>query len=331
MWFELSQASGRARDLPHFFLQLVGFGGTLRHEVVALAAVLGDLIQLRARRDDQFPLVGSHAAQLRPAHGTLGIERLHVAVVAPHTLAINDRGHEAYPLNLLFRQTQKIQHGRHDVDGTDLLRDDSRAGHARALDDQRDVNRGVVQEHPVRVFTMVAEALAVIGHEKDKRFVPQAVLSEALEQATHLVVRVGYLSGIQVPFVARAEGLGRIVGEVGVVVVHPQEKVRGAIRARTSVDPVQRARRYDFAPELRHDPRQFLGGLFTLHVVAIDGETAIHAVLAVQHGGADKGGGVKSRPREDRGESRHLAVEDESAHVAHFMDLGVAARQDGCV
>src|SRR5205814_3953721 len=103
-------------------LQLVGLRRASCHAVATVAAVLSDVVQLRLRRHNQLPLVGSHAAQLRPAHGGSGIESLHVAVVAPYAFPFDQRRQQADSLSPVpGGKTEKIEYRRHDIDGAYLL------------------------------------------------------------------------------------------------------------------------------------------------------------------------------------------------------------------
>ena len=73
-------------------------------------------------------------------------------------------------------------------------------------------------------LTVLAEALAVISDHHDDGVPPPLVGIEPLEQSADLRIDVGDLADVGPVAIARGEGLGRLVGRVRVVVVHPGEE-----------------------------------------------------------------------------------------------------------
>ena len=82
----------------------------------------------------------------------------------------------------------------------------------------------VVDQVGVAGLAVLAEALAVIGGDRDDRVREAPAALEAREQAAELLVHVGDLAVVGPRREARREGLRRLVGRVRVVVVDPQEE-----------------------------------------------------------------------------------------------------------
>ena len=59
----------------------------------------------------------------------------------------------------------QAQHRRRDIDDADGLAMIA-GGDARAGDDERDAQRTVVEQHPVRALAVLAEALAVVAEDR---------------------------------------------------------------------------------------------------------------------------------------------------------------------
>jgi len=118
------------------------------------------------------------------------------------------------------------------------LRDPRRAQQARAVEDEGDMQGGLVGEDAVGLLAVLTPRLAMIaGQDQEGAAVP-ASGEERSHQRLEGQVGGGHLSRVGVPRVAAGEGLGRPVGKVRLVEVDPQEG-RGSPGP---TEPLQRGR-----------------------------------------------------------------------------------------
>ncbi len=98
------------------------------------------------------------------------------------------------------------------------------------------LQHAVVEKHPVLLLAVLAEALAVIGDDRDERAVEAAAALERRDQAADARVDVGDLAVVRRRLEAGGERRRRIVGRVRVVQMHPaEERLRAA-----AVEPLHR-------------------------------------------------------------------------------------------
>ena len=93
------------------------------------------------------------------------------------------------------------------------------------LDDQRDSERFFVSEHAVPRFAVVAEPLAVVGRQDDRRLVVELVRLEVLDEAADEFVDVRNLAVVRLE---RFKTRRRCVRRVRLVEVEEQERPFGA-------------------------------------------------------------------------------------------------------
>ena len=120
------------------------------------------------------------------------------------------------------RGFDQIEHRRDDIGHLDEVGDPAPGVRAAGLlDDERDVNRFVVQEQSVFLFAVVAQPFAVVRDEHDRGLIVELAGLEVPHEAAEDFVRVGdgAVVGSQ-----RAEPLGRRVRRVRLVQMQKQEE-----------------------------------------------------------------------------------------------------------
>ena len=123
------------------------------------------------------------------------------------------------------RKVEEIDHGRDDVDELDRALDLCSGPHvAASTDQQRNVDGAFVEEDAVGDLPVLSQALAVIsGHDEDGS-VEQAVLSQPPEEIAQTGVDVRDLPRVPGSLELPLRALRRLVREVRVVVVNPEEE-----------------------------------------------------------------------------------------------------------
>jgi len=196
-------------------------------DVVCLAAIDLQVVQLRDRRLDVFQGATYHGPQRHPAVGEPREVAFHL-VVDGVEISTSKRRHQGAAVDLLHgRKIEEIQHRRCDVDQADVATDDLVRGDPGTRQDQRDPLGRLVEEDAVGRLAVLAEAFAVIaGDHGDQRarFSPGRRHDPA-----HLPVDEGDLAVVGSVRKAGLEGLGGDVRPVRVVVVHPQKERRGQL------------------------------------------------------------------------------------------------------
>ena len=130
------------------------------------------------------------------------------------------------------RRLHQVEDRRHDVGLLDEI------GHAASgvrsaglFDDQRDVNRFVVQEQAVALLAVVAQSFAVVRDEHDGRLIVELAGLEIAHETADDFIRVGDRPVVRRE---RAEPLGRRVRRMRFVQVQKQKQPRGADRGQPS-------------------------------------------------------------------------------------------------
>src|SRR5437879_1925096 len=101
----------------------------------------------------------------------------------------------------------------------------------RQMDDERYMQRGVVNKEAVSLLSVLTQTFAVISAEDDQCVLVQALGLEKSNQPPHLRVGKGDLPLIGAIFVFSGIRGGRTVRIVRIVQVHPQEKLLTVILA----------------------------------------------------------------------------------------------------
>src|SRR5262249_22599701 len=97
------------------------------------------------------------------------------------------------------------------------------------VNDQRNMEGGVVDEKSVRLFAMLAEAFAMIAAQHNERVFVQTFLFQELQQAADLRIGKGDFTIVRTNFVLLTVRWGRPIWEMWVVEMHPKEKVFAGI------------------------------------------------------------------------------------------------------
>ena len=110
--------------------------------------------------------------------------------------------------------TGQFEQRRHDVDMTHGLVQSQPARASRELEDQRHVNRAVVDEIAVERLAVISQSLSMVGGHYDRGALEESPRLQILDELPDQRVRVGHLSIIRAPRVLRSIGLWRRVGIV---------------------------------------------------------------------------------------------------------------------
>ena len=186
-----------------------------------------------------------------------------------------------------------------------------------AAHDQRDVQRGLVGEQSVRQLAVLAAPLAVIAGDDDER-----VIDDRPELLAQHVVNVRDLAEVEIGGVLRCEWLGRAVGGVGVVHVHPHEPFLSLV----GLPPPDRGLEHRCGrPLLQLEIKRY--GAFAV-VVVVDLEALIEAVARVERRGADERAGRVAQAAQHRRNGLVLRVESKPGVLAHAVLIGIEPGQD---
>ena len=173
--------------------QAGGVGGAGRGQVARFRGIRVQVVQLRPRRLDVLERALAHRVQRRPAQRAR-VERLRVdaaiGVPRPEIRPVQARGNG---------DAEEREQRRRDVHRPRGAAPPLAAGHARARQDQRDPQRGLIDEEAVGQLAVLAQGLAVIGHHQDHE--PAAPLRGG-HQAAHAGVGVGHLAVVGLSVVA---------------------------------------------------------------------------------------------------------------------------------
>jgi hypothetical protein len=86
------------------------------------------------------------------------------------------------------------------------------------------VNRLVVEKNAVGIFAMLSEGFAMVSHDGDDGAVVESAGAQLAEKLPYCRIHVRDLAVVQSMGVAGFIGLGRIIGMVGIVKMHPDKK-----------------------------------------------------------------------------------------------------------
>ena len=293
----------------------------LRGAVACLPGVFGEMEELDAAAVDELPVVRRPRPQrgppaVQPPEQALGVERLGRDPLAA------ERGNEVAARHLRpRRKPQQAEKGGGEIHGGDPARDGDTRRHARAGDDQGNVQRGLVEQHGVRDFSVLAERLPVIGKDGHHRVLLVARGAQPVEHAAELRIGVGDLAVVRPAGEGGPVRLGRVVRGMRVVEVHPDEErpVRGR-RGQPPEGGVHDVARGTLRPRARDGA--------VLEVLAERVE-ALPEPEGGGHGvGAHEGRRAVTPPLQHRGQRLMLRVEREDDVVADAVDGRVEAGED---
>ena len=165
----------------------------------------------------------------------------------------------------------------------------------------------------MRVLAVFREALAVIRQHRDQRILRPRFPGDRVEEPPQLLVRVGDLSVVWPVPVLLPERIGRIVRNVRIVHVYPQEEGLSRLR----VEPLDRA--------IYNLSRAALGfrrcrpACGRRHLVIVDGEPLVEAKAPFQHRGPNERRRVPSLVLEDLGQLGFRWGQHKPSRVADLM------------
>ena len=204
----------------------------------------------------------------------------------------------------------------------DLLADDDAGRQAVAAHDERHVQRRVVEQHAVLGLAVVAEALAVVaGHHDQRR---PAALWQAVQEVAGRPVGRGHLGVVGRVRIPLGEGLGRGVGRVRVVEVHPEQE--RAVRVRTRLQPAGRVARHLGAGPLEIGQRDRRAAGREAVVVLV--EALREAVAPRQDHARHEGARDVAAVVQPLGQRHRLRAEDVAPVVARAVLRGELPRHD---
>ena len=103
------------------------------------------------------------------------------------------------------------------------------------MEDERHVQRAAVNEIPMRVFAVVAQALAVIGEQHHQRAPVQPRSRQEIKKATKRVIHVSQFLVVLALRGAGAVSGGRVVGLVKIKQVDEEQEGAAGILLRANV------------------------------------------------------------------------------------------------
>ncbi len=210
------QVGAHARDAGRF----------LRGPIVRLARVLGQVEELGPGTVDQLPIAGRPRAERRPAaietpEKALRIEGLGRKPLAAERRAKVPAGHLRWRL-----EPQQAEKGRCEVHGGDAARHGHARRHVGPGEEERNVQRRLVQEHGVGDLPVLSQRLTVIGQHRHHGVLLVARGAQPIDQPPELRVGECDLAVVRPARKRSPVRLRRVVRGVGVVKVHPDEERR---------------------------------------------------------------------------------------------------------
>ena len=163
-------------------------------EVLRLAGVLGDAVQLGLRRVDELPAVAAERAQRRVAEVQLRVEALGVRLaVADAAARLQDRGARDAG-HRRAADAHEVEHRRHEVDRAELSGDAGPGRQpARPREDERHLQSRVVDQRHQRPHVELQETLA---HERRGHIVGDDALRQAFNDGRLAHARLADQGGI---------------------------------------------------------------------------------------------------------------------------------------
>ena len=310
--------------------KLPGLEARAAHDVLRLARIVGQAVQLGPRRIDELELAGVDGAQGRPV---VVVERVVGLDVGGAFAGVQTQQERQQAAPALVREgrgrlgAERVENRRTEIDVTDRgLNPAAAESGFRQPHDQRHPSRAVVDEEAVEVLAVVAEPFPVVGCDHQKGPLEQASGLERLAQSSDQAVRVGDLRVVGPLRIARRERLGRLVGVVRLEQVQPQEERRARHLVEPGLGLPDRLR----PPTL--DGRQIQHArILDLELVVVAVEAPVDPPPPVQDEGADEASGAAARGGEILGQRRQPLVQRIADVLADTVNRGVDAGHDRAV
>ncbi len=176
--------------------------------------------QFGPRRVDVLEALGPQRPHRRVAEVNGTVERLRVRLVVGNDRTGAEILGAGHPRGSRSRHAREAQDGRHEVDAAELAAHSLARAQSRAFEDERHLDRGVVDEKMVLVLAVVSESLAVIrGHHHEAR--RRSGISR--HKAAKLRVGGGDLTVIRCVGEPAGEGRRRLIRVVGLEKMDPDE------------------------------------------------------------------------------------------------------------
>ena len=306
----------RGMEIAHFGRvggQVVEFGPRQRDVLQEAGALL--VARLR-------PRLSHDAAQGRPTTLQVGAQHLEIGRIRPGARVRRPRPPETaarHPGNRRGVDARRLQHGRQHVDVLDR-RVDPRGRQFLGPEDQRHGERGLVGEKAMRRLAVIPQSLAVIRRDDHQRVRAPVAGRHDLEKPAHVLVGGSDLAQVGIPGEAGRERRRRLVGNVGLVQVDPEEPGLALVPP----PPGRGGRHHLVAAPLRDG--EALGRTLRVGVV-VDLEPPVQPVAGVQRERGDERRGAESSVAEGFGGRRHRFGQHEAGVIAHPVLVGQAARQ----
>jgi hypothetical protein len=203
-------------------LERVGADRIGSRDVVLLLGILRQIVQLAARRENELELPVADRRELTPSvvvpripgfGQSKQLDRLAVEC-GPQRLALHVRRD---------LDAGQLEHRWHHVHDADLVGNDARLDTGTA-DDERYLDRGVVDEESVLLLAVFAELFAMIAEHDHESVIQRPGGAERVDQAPDLPIDEGHLGVVGAearPGELLCHFRGRIVRRVDIVEVYP--------------------------------------------------------------------------------------------------------------
>ena len=207
--------------------QCLTCGRPLVGDVLVLVGIALQIVQLLARRLDVAEAAVGERRQLAPAEVIARVHRLGVhRLLGKAAATVKQRLQRPAAQVAGRRRLHQIEDRRHDVDVLNDVGDAPACARvAFLLDNQRHVDRFVVDEEPVLLLAVVAEPFSVIRQQDDRRPVVQLMRLQVLDQESDDFVGVRDLSVVGRVF---RKTFRRRVRLVRLVEMEEEKRARGA-------------------------------------------------------------------------------------------------------
>ena len=288
-------------------------------EVLPLAGVRDEVVDLRERQVDVLQPAVDDPAQRRPATVEPRAQRLEVAL-GRRVLAPGDHRQQAPPRQAGGRlEPQEIENGRDDVDVTNGGANDARGQQSRSAKDERHAQGRLVGEDAVRRLAVLTERLAVVGGEDDEDAITRARREERLEERPQGGVRRRHLALVGLARIgSRRTGREARTGSAA--------RTGGRRRTTSGREPTRSTaapRAPSRGPASRASRRRCR--LRSPQPVVVDVEAPVEPEPGIEREGADEGPGAPAPLLENRGEGGPLGREAEARVVVNAVAQGVLA------
>ena len=292
--------------------------------VARLGRILVEIVKLGVGRVDELVVAVDDHAQRCPVHVEPRQVRLRIGDWRRRlATALYQRQQAARVRRLQGRGARQLEEGGRQVDRANRLLDHARGKPSRPPQDQGDADRGLVQEHRVRLLAVVSQALAMVRGHGDQGAVANAQLLELVQdEGDHRIVE-GDLAVVR----PGREGIAKRgrgpIGLMRIVQVQPDEERRGLRRGYSS-----QWERGSAVLSPRRSASRARTWVALPPSVVVGLEAPGQAVAAVEDEGAHEGGRPVALLSEDRGQGRETVREVEVAVVPDAVLEGVEARED---